>query len=336
MNKNLVPYLRSPETGSELELKAFATKDDDVLEGMLVDRAADVWFRIEDGIADLKPLALRTMERYQAFKQRRGLDDSLVAQTPAAQDRTVADQKKQINFFDGRPDEYEQEVVLSPFSRVLDNVTFGDWAKRTLKPGSRVLEVGCGSGRQTEVLLGLGMRSVALDLSEGLLRIARRKLEAQGIEGRADLIASSAEALPIADGSFDACVIYGSLHHFANPQAVLAKATAALRHGGYFYMLEPHKSPARFIFDWLMRVRPLWQEEAADDPLFSESQFREWLGRGNVRVDIKISTYLPPHLFYGIGQRSGERLLAWSDRLFSALPGVRRLGGVIIAEGVKV
>jgi SAM-dependent methyltransferase/uncharacterized protein YbaR (Trm112 family) len=336
MNQNLVPHLRSPETGNELEIKVFTTKDDEVLEGILIDRSTGVWFRIEGGIADLKPLALRTTERYDAFRQRHSLDESSAAQTPAAQDDTVADQRKQIDFFDGRPQEYEKEVVLNPFSRVLDNVTFGNWAKRTLKPGSRVLEVGCGSGRQTEVLLGLGMRSVALDLSEGLLRLARRKLEAQGIERRADLIASSAEALPIANGNFDACVIYGSLHHFANPQTVLAKTTAALRRGGHFYMLEPHKSPVRFFFDWLMRVWPLWQEEASDDPLFSEPQFREWLGRGNVRADIRISTYLPPHLFYHLGQTSGERLLMWSDRLFSSLPGVRRLGGVIIAEGVKV
>jgi SAM-dependent methyltransferase len=336
MNLNLVPYLRSPETGNELEIRAFATKGEEVLEGILVDRAAGVWFRIEDGIADLKPLALRTTARYDAFKQRHSLDDCLAAQLSATQDGTVADQQKQIDFFDGRPDEYEEEVVRNPFSRVLDSVKFDNWAKRTLKPGSRVLEVGCGSGRQTEVLLGLGMRSVALDLSEGLLRLARRKLAAQGIERRADLIASSAEALPIADDNFDACVIYGSLHHFANPQTVLAKTTAALRRGGQFYMLEPHKSPVRFIFDLLMRVRPLWQEEASADPLFSERQFREWLGRGNVRADIKISTYLPPHLFYHLGQTSGERLLMWSDQLFSSLPGVRRLGGVIIAEGMKV
>jgi ubiquinone/menaquinone biosynthesis C-methylase UbiE len=336
MNPNLVPYLRSPETGNELEIKAFMTKGDEVLEGILVDRATGVWFRIADGIADLKPLALRTTERYDAFKQRHCLDESLAAQRPAVQDGIVADQQKQINFFDRRPEEYEKEVVRNPFSRVLDNVTFGDWAKRTLKPGSRVLEIGCGSGRQTEVLIRLGMRSVALDLSEGLLRLARHKLEAQGIERGADLIASSAEALPIANGNFDACVIYGSLHHFASPQIVLAKATAALRRGGHFYMLEPHKSPIRFLFDWLMRVHPLWQEEASDDPLFSEPQFREWLGRGNVRADIKFSTYLPPHLFYHLGQTSGERLLMWSDRLFSSLPGVRRLSGVIIAEGVKV
>ena len=312
------------------------TKGDDVLEGILVDRSSGLWFRIEGGIADLKPLALQNLERYAAFRQRYNLDQDFANHASSMKERMIANQQKQIDFFDRRPEEYEQEVVLSPFSRVLDNVKFREWAKRTLKPGSRVLEIGSGSGRQTEVLVELGMRSVALDLSEGLLQIARLKLEAKGMEKSADLVASSAEAFPIANDSFDACVIYGSLHHFANPQTVLAKATAALRQGGHFYMLEPHDSPIRFIFDWLMRVRPLWQEEASDDPLFSEPQFRDWLGRGNVRANIRISTYLPPHIFYGIGQKAGERLLVWSDRFFSSLPGVSRLGGIIIAEGVKL
>jgi ubiquinone/menaquinone biosynthesis C-methylase UbiE len=335
MNKDLVTRLRSPESGNELSIEVFKAEHDDVIDGVLIDHATGAWFRIEGGIADLRPLALRTYEYHESFKQRYSLTDGPDSTPADVHDRKVAEQRKQIDFFDRRPEEYEQEVVLSPYSRVLDSVKFSDWAKRRLLHGSRVLEIGSGSGRQTQVLVGLGMRSVAFDLSENLLRLARRKLEAQGMADRADFIGSSAEALPIADDSFDACVIYGSLHHFADPQAVLAKSMAALRPGGQFYLLEPHKSPARFVFDWLMRIRPLWEEEAAEDPLFSETQFREWFAQGNVQADIKISTYLPPHVFYGISQSTGERLLARTDRLFSALPGVRRLGGVIIAEGTK-
>jgi hypothetical protein len=44
---------------------------------------------------------------------------------------------------------------------------------------------------------------------------------------------------------------------------------------------------------------------------------------------------LPPHLFYLINQRKGEWLLATTDFLFNAIRGLRRLGGVIIAEAIK-
>jgi hypothetical protein len=40
-------------------------------------------------------------------------------------------------------------------------------------------------------------------------------------------------------------------------------------------------------------------------------------------------------LFYLIKGRKGERLLATTDVVFNAIPGLRRLGGVIIAEAVK-
>jgi ubiquinone/menaquinone biosynthesis C-methylase UbiE len=328
--------LRSPETGQPLELQSFAADGDDIKAGRLIDNMTGIWFRIENGIVDLTPLALRSKKRYLDFAQRFNLENSPTPIATPGNERAENAQRKQIDFFDSQPDKYVKEVVSNPYSLVLDRVTFGDWATRTLKPGARVLEIGCGPGRQTLPLVRLGMRSVGLDLSEGLLLIAQRELEAAGLATRADLIVSSAEAFPIADNDFDACVIYGSLHHFANPQIVLAKAAAALRPGGHFYMLEPHKSPVRFIFEWLMRVRPLWQEEASEDPLFTERQFREWLGRGNIQAEIRWSTYLPPHFFYGVGQRIGELSLKWTDAVFSGVPGLRKLGGVIIAEGVKL
>ena len=65
------------------------------------------------------------------------------------------------------------------------------------------------------------------------------------------------------------------------------------------------------------------------------AKFQRWLGASGFDACIYYSTYLPPHLFYLINLRKGERLLATTDLLFNSIPGVRRLGGVIIAEAVK-
>ena len=100
-------------------------------------------------------------------------------------------------------------------------------------------------------------------------------------------------------------------------------------------MLEPHKSPVRFIFDWMMRHWMLWEEEANEAPLFTAGQFGTWLEAGGFDVHFRYATYLPPHLFYLIKGRKGERVLAATDAVFNAIPGLRRLGGVIIAEAVK-
>lgn len=334
MQRQTIDLLRSPISGEPFVLEVFEETNGEVVEGRLTDPANGIWFRLENGIADLVPLELRSNERYTAFASRHGGSDSQQS-VVVTNSVTVDDQKKQIAFFDRYHEKYEGEVVNSPYYLVLDRISLGRWAHRSLKRGSRVLEIGCGSGRQTLPLAKLGVNVVALDLSESMLELARAKLAAAGYAGRADFIAASAEAMPVRDNDFDGCLIYGSLHHFADPPEVLRKAAAALRPGGCFYMLEPHNSPVRFIFDWLMRVRPLWEEEAADEPLFDEAQLRGWLEPNRIKCRIRLSTYLPPHLFYRIGSRLGELLLTGSDWLLSTLPGIRRFAGVIIVEGVK-
>jgi ubiquinone/menaquinone biosynthesis C-methylase UbiE/uncharacterized protein YbaR (Trm112 family) len=334
MKESTIELLRSPILGGPLALEVLDRTGDDILQGRLHDAQSGVWFRIDDGIADLVPLALRSAERYASFDARHGGRAFPIGDRLGIVE-SVEDQRKQIAFFDRYHEKYEDEVVRSPYYAALDEITFGEWARRSVRPSERVLEIGCGSGRQTLPLTERGANVVAVDLSESMLSLARRKLTAGGRAAQADFVAASAENLPIADDSFDACVIFGSLHHFADPPAVLRKAAAVLRPGGRFYLLEPHNSPVRFIFDWLMRVRPLWEEEAADEPLFDEPQFRGWLEPHQIECRVKLSTYLPPHLFYGVGAKAGRRILSLSDRFFSAIPGIRRLAGVIIVEGTK-
>jgi len=279
----------------------------------------------------LEPLSLRRPARYDAFAAKHRLDPA----GAASPDQADANALAQIAFFAHGRDDYERNVVESPFYRVLDEVTLGRWIDHTLHSGERVLEVGCGSGRQTLMLLERGLDVVGVDLSEEMVRAASAKVAAHGLGERCDFIVAAAERLPLAGVNFDAAIIYGSLHHFSDPAAALSEAGAKVRPGGTFYLLEPHDSPVRFVFDWLMRRKPLWEEEAADEPLFTARQFSQWLGAAGFAVEIGYSTYLPPHLFYAIGRMAGQRLLAGSDAIFSALPGVRRLAGVIVAKGVK-
>jgi len=62
-----------------------------------------------------------------------------------------------------------------------------------------VLDVPCGTGRFTELLLGAGKRVVNADRSRAMLLAARRK----DAEARARLVECDAARLPFADASFD-------------------------------------------------------------------------------------------------------------------------------------
>jgi len=94
--------------------------------------------------------------------------------------------------------------------------------------GRSVLEVGCGAGRFTEVLLDAGARVVACDLS--------RAVEANhaNFRGRAGYFVCQADLmrLPVAPESFDVVVALGVLQHVPRPEAAIAALVAALRPGG--------------------------------------------------------------------------------------------------------
>jgi SAM-dependent methyltransferase len=67
--------------------------------------------------------------------------------------------------------------------------------------GRDILELGCGAAQGSIDLARAGARPVGLDLSEGQLGHARRLLAQAGV--KVPLVQASAEAVPLADASFD-------------------------------------------------------------------------------------------------------------------------------------
>lgn len=67
---------------------------------------------------------------------------------------------------------------------------------RWIRSGFRVLEIGCGTGVDTEFLAGLGARVVACDPSEEMLSRTRRRLEMAGLGDRAGILSCGLQDLP--------------------------------------------------------------------------------------------------------------------------------------------
>lgn len=110
---------------------------------------------------------------------------------------------------------------------------FRQWAPRVadaagLGPGQRVLDVACGTGvlaREAAGRVGPSGAVTGLDRNEGMLAVARR--EAPGIEWRP----GRAEALPFADGAFDAVISQFGLMFFEDHLAALKEMWRVLRPG---------------------------------------------------------------------------------------------------------
>ena len=112
--------------------------------------------------------------------------------------------------------------------------------ERFVRPGSRILDVGAGPGRFTEVLHRLGARIVVADLSRNQLDLNQESARLRGF-------ASSVEAwyqLDICNlrsleaGSFDGVVAYGGplSYVFEHRERALKECTRVLRPGGYILL----------------------------------------------------------------------------------------------------
>ncbi len=81
------------------------------------------------------------------------------------------------------------------------------------RPGERVLDLGCGEGKETAELAAHGLRVIAVDLSLSQLTATRRALRRRLPAANVDFVQANAEELPFAPGGLR--LVYGKavLHH---------------------------------------------------------------------------------------------------------------------------
>jgi len=101
-----------------------------------------------------------------------------------------------------------------------------------LAPGQTLLDVGGGTGRITQALVGAGVTLTLLDPSVGMLRQAQGKRCCFPCLGLA-------EALPFASGSFSRVLAVDSFHHFWDYDRAAAELLRVLAPEGRLVIEEP-------------------------------------------------------------------------------------------------
>jgi demethylmenaquinone methyltransferase/2-methoxy-6-polyprenyl-1,4-benzoquinol methylase len=136
-------------------------------------------------------------------------------------------------------------------------ISFGadiQWRKKVLlnvlhhQPDS-ILDIATGTGDLAIKFAEKSFASkiVGLDLSEGMLEIAKNKVLGTALQNNIEFIKGDSEALPFTNNSFDAITVSFGIRNFENLEKGLAEIYRVLKPNGIFIILET-SVPTKFPF----------------------------------------------------------------------------------------
>jgi SAM-dependent methyltransferase len=129
------------------------------------------------------------------------------------------------------------------FSRYMEPGAHQFFLSLPIPRGSRLLDVGCGSGQLALIAARAGMQVTGCDIAANWLDKARLRVALEGLDITFD--EADAEALPYTDSEFDAVVSLIGAMFAPQPEKVAAELTRVCRSGGMVAMA--NWTPTGFI-----------------------------------------------------------------------------------------
>lgn len=202
-----------------------------------------------------------------------------------------------------------------------------------LRRARRLLEIGCGVGAQTDILLRRlpDLHVTGLDASPtNLARAAAHLKSLPWARGRWDLIRGDAAKLAFGADSFDSAFLCWILEHVADPMQVLSEARRVLRPGSPIVVTEVLNATF-FLEPYSPRTLDYWkafnehQIELFGDPFVGAKlgNLLQAVGFRDIACEVK-----PIHLDNREPGERAEFLAYWTDLLLSGAQSLQKAGRV--------
>jgi len=178
-----------------------------------------------------------------------------------------------------------------------------------LAPGAKVLELGCGMGRFTKLLLDRGFDVTALDLSQYL--IDRMRSEFAGAERLTPIAGRAEDVAGVVSTKFDAVVGFFFLHHLTGFDDTCAAARSVLAPGGRIAFCEPNAFNPLVYLQVTFTPRMSWKGEPSVPKMRPSVVFPALARQGfrNMRTDLYGA--LPPFIANTNVGGMAERAIEW-------------------------
>ena len=138
---------------------------------------------------------------------------------------------------------YDFDTIAANYDRLNHVMSLGldrRWRRKAVKGlNGNVLDVACGTGDMVIELAKRGCTVTGIDLSEEMLSIARQKTASANFQFSIfNFQLANAEALPFADGEFDAVTCAFGVRNFVHLEQGLSEMLRVLKPGGTMVILE--------------------------------------------------------------------------------------------------